>query len=282
MKNILKKLNRFFNGKWHIAILDLKKGRWIKDAVESNILYFKAENANGRHIIMQPKPEIEPYYILADDIDVTLINYQHKYADGNFRPGRLIVETSPQNYQVWIHSNRELNINEKLYWLKKLKSDPGAAPKNRWGRCPGFRNRKDIYCDSEGKYPLCKLIWIDWKNMTKIPTIISMKDNNLVHQNNSISPIIRSKYQKSSEFETGLAYQNNSISPIIRSQYQRKSESETDFSYALALIRRGYSDQEIEMRIRNERLNWNNHKTNRKKKYYLERTIEQARRIISY
>ena len=257
MEEILKKLNRFFNGKWHIGILDSNKGRWIAKAVESNISYFKAENANGRHIIMQPKLEIEPYYMLVDDVDESLINNQHRNYDGNFRPGRLIVETSPKNYQVWIHSNRALSNHEKLYWLKKLKSDPGASPKNRWGRCPGFRNRKEEYCDSNGKYPLSKLIWIDWINIAKIPQMNSLQDKRIV-------------------------YQNNSSFPIIRSQYQRSSESETDFSYALALIRRGYSNQEIEMLIRKERSNWENHKTSNKKKYYLERTIRCAREISAY
>jgi len=46
-------------------------------------------------------------------------------------------------------------------------------------------------------------------------------------------------------------------------------------------MRRGYSDQEIEMRIRNERSNWKNHKTNNKKRDYLERTIKGARMIIN-
>ena len=256
MEQILKKLNRFFYGKWHIGILDQKKGRWMSEVLESNIPYFKAENANGRHIIMKPKTEIEPYYMLIDDIDNTLINTQHRYSNGNFRHGRLIIETSPQNYQVWIHSDRALNEHEKLYWLKKLKSDPGATPKNRWGRCPGFRNRKDKYCDSEGKYPLAKLIWIDWINTAKIPQIMYSQNK-------------------------GLIYPKKTVPTIMRSQYQRSSESETDFSYALALMRRGYSDQEIEMCIRYARSNWKNHKTNNQKQYYLERTIKCARMIIS-
>jgi len=254
MEEILKKLNRFFYGKWNIGILDLKKGRWISEALKSNIPYFKAENANGRHIIMKPKSEIEPYYMLIDDITEKLINTQHRYSDGRFKPGRLIIETSPQNYQVWIHSNRALNKHEKLYWLKKLNNDPGSTPKNRWGRCPGFRNRKDKYCDSKGNYPLSKLIWIDWGSMAKIPQINSNQEEEFVHQ-------------------------KKETLPIIRSQYQRNSESETDFSYALSLMRRGYSDQEIEMRIREERSNWINHKTNKKKKHYLAKTIRSARMI---
>jgi len=54
----------------------------------------------------------------------------------------MVVETSSGNYQVWIHSDRPLSLDEKRYWLKRLHNDPGADRNNRWGRYPGFRNRK--------------------------------------------------------------------------------------------------------------------------------------------
>ena len=38
----------------------------------------------------------------------------------------MIIETSPENYQVWIRSSRNLTMKEKQYWLKKMHSDPGA------------------------------------------------------------------------------------------------------------------------------------------------------------
>jgi len=90
----------------------------------------------------------------------------------------MVVETSPYNYQVWILSNRFLSIAEKRYWLKKLCNDPGAGPNNRWGRCPGFRNRKQKHKDSKGGYPLAKLIWVDWKNKALIPQVKSCCPDN--------------------------------------------------------------------------------------------------------
>ena len=43
-------------------------------------------------------------------------------------------------------------------------------------------------------------------------------------------------------------------SHLSRVDYIKSDQSATDFSYALALIRRGYTDVEIEDRIKNERL----------------------------
>ncbi|MCP4372281.1 MAG: hypothetical protein GY797_29795 [Deltaproteobacteria bacterium] len=131
-------------------------------------------------------------------------------------------------------------------------SDPGADPNNRWGRCPGFRNRKDKYRDSYGNYPLSRLIWVDWKRQAPVP--VSHLTKGLI-----CSPIA-----------------------ICRSDYFSGNESSTDFSYAMALIRRGYSDTEVEHRLRSERVQWQNHLGQRRMQDYLNRTIRRARNIIEH
>ena len=251
MQSIFKKLNRYFCGGWRLAVLDDDSARWIVKSAPSNIGYLKAANANGRHILIQPQPHTQPFYLLADDISLDLLDRHHRYRDGTWKPGRMVVETSPNNFQIWIHCSRYLQLQEKRYWLAKLRSDPGAAPKNRWGRCPGFRNRKVKYRDHKGQYPLSKLIWIDWKNKACIPT--------LSHQ--PVGGVCRKK-------------------SISRPDYERGNESATDFSYALALIRRGYSNNEIYDRILTERSDWINHMGERRMKSYLLRTIVHARQVF--
>jgi hypothetical protein len=110
-------------------------------------------------------------YLPADDLGWERICRQHRHANRVWKPGRMVVETSPQSYRVWIRSQRELSLPEKRYWLKRLGSDPGADPNNRWGRCPGFRNRKEKHRSAPGQYPLAKLIWIDWTGQAQIPHI---------------------------------------------------------------------------------------------------------------
>ena len=67
---------------------------------------------------------------------------------------------------------------------------------------------------------------------------------------------------------------------ICRSYYERGGESETDFSYALALARRGYAEDEIRKRILSERPNWDNHHGDTRTELYLERTLRRAKQII--
>jgi hypothetical protein len=107
MKKIFNKLNQFFDGKWNIAVLDLERGRWVNEAISRNIDYFKAENANGRHILMKPFNETECL----------------------------------KSMFLW----KEITGQDS--------SDPGAHPNGRWGRCPGFRNRKEIHRNSKKSIP---------------------------------------------------------------------------------------------------------------------------------
>ena len=67
---------------------------------------------------------------------------------------------------------------------------------------------------------------------------------------------------------------------ISRRDYLRPNESQTDFAYTLALARRGYSDQQIRKRLLAERTCWENHRGERKRNLYLDRTIRRAREII--
>lgn len=66
---------------------------------------------------------------------------------------------------------------------------------------------------------------------------------------------------------------------VSRSDYTRGNESATDFSYAIALVRRRYTDDDIIRRILSERTDWKNHRGERRMMQYLERTVRKARII---
>jgi hypothetical protein len=264
MKRIFEKINRYFYGKWNLAVLDMGIGRWIVKPEPSNIVYLKAENANGRHILVQPAKELEPFYLMVDDVNWCTIQrqHQHQHRDGTCKPGRMVIETSKCNYHVWIRSSRPLSLPEKRYWLKKLNSDPGADPNNRWGRCPGFRNRKEKYQDPTGGYPLSRLTWIDWKYQADIPKL-NIKIAEKILKRISPQPL-----------EGGVC-QN-----LIRSNYDRGDESATDFAYAIALFRKGFSENRVQQNILAERTNWKNHIGVKRRELYINRTIKRAKTIV--
>ena len=201
--------------------------------------------------------------MIADDLNLTLLKTHHQNPHGTWKPGRMVIETSPGNYQIWIHSDRNLSLDEKRYWLKIMKSDPGADPKHRWGRCPGFFNKKDKYQTPSGHYPLAKMIWVDWVNVAHIPPMLKINPMKISTSGCSIS---------------NITFQNNSIRRI---HYERGNESITDFAYALALARRGFSKQQIIERILAERTDWKNHTGDLRKMRNLDRTVSKAVNIIA-
>lgn len=263
MECIFNKLNYYFRNRLQLGVLDLEIGRWLVDSNRASIPYLKAENAQGRHILMRPDPLIMSYYLMIDDISFELIHKHHRDKSGDWKPGRLVVETSPANYQVWIRLSKPLSLASKRYCLKKFKSDPGADPNMRWGRCPGFRNRKSKYKDEQGGYPLSKLIWIDWKK----EAVPSLKLQAVKEKTDSFSP---------QPPKGGVCHYKQ----IKRSNYEKGDESATDFAYILALMRRGCHEDEIRNRILLERKNWFNHGNEQKMKSYLYTTIKKARSIV--
>ena len=253
MEKIFSKMNRYFQN-YEIACLGEgeKEGLWIVKS--KNINHLKAMNAQGRHIFIRPDFEKEPYFLMCDDLkDLN----QHKI-NGQWRPGRMVIETSPENYQVWIRSDRKIANNEKKHWLKMFGSDPGASPLHRWGRCPGFRNRKQKYLKENG-YPLARLVWVDWKRQARIPEI---------------------RFTEEKINKTAAHKINSPTLPCRTDYHKNRGESETDFAYALALFRYGLTPHEIGQRIRSERKDWESHKGEQRKNEYLKRTIMKAEKII--
>lgn len=256
MDQIFLKLNRYFQGFWRLGVLAEERGLWT--VPWQHLRFLKAQNAMGRHILMQPTETIQAQYLMADDLTFEHIHRHHQISKNRWKPGRLVVETSPCNYQIWIRCDRPLTLKEKRYWLNRLHSDPRADPHGRWGRCPGFFNRKSKHQYADGRYPLSRLIWIDWTQPVSIP---DMPDTEPLARDTPFVPPIRHL-------------------TIQRENYQRFNESRTDFSYALALARRGISHNEIVARIQNERTQWTHHEGEKRTQQYLDRTVTNAIKII--
>lgn len=67
MEKLLYKLHRYFKVDYHLAVLDMDAGkRWVVKPEASNIAYLKAENAQGKHILIQPA--VQGCYLMAETI----------------------------------------------------------------------------------------------------------------------------------------------------------------------------------------------------------------------
>ncbi len=132
----------------------------LEAAAQARILrmlpYLKYRNANGAHIYIRPTGE-SPYTLLDDLSPAKLATLT---AEG-YDPAA-VVETSPGNFQAWLRHAQPLSKELGTLAAKTLAvqfgADTSAADWRRFGRIPGFTNRKPRYRDAGGLYPFVRLV----------------------------------------------------------------------------------------------------------------------------
>lgn len=266
--DVFRKIKRYMPN-MEIGTLNLKKGAILKVNMnrsdEEILKELQSLNVRNENILFRPTSDQEPYYIVADDLDSEGINKYGRNPDGTYRPGRLIIETSPMNYQMLIHLSEPLTNEEKRYYLSLMNSDPSATPQGRFARFPGFTNRKPKHERPDGSFPLARLIWVDWKYTAKKPVLGAH--------------ILESKSVTIKPFPFPLGGRVCLDILKSRSDFETGDESRTDWGYVKYLIRCGCTDDDIKMRLINERKNWDNHKGPRRMEYYLTHTLQEARKV---
>lgn len=117
--------------------------------------YLKQRNANGAHIYLRPTGESA--YTLLDDL--TSATLPRLSAEG-FAPAA-VVETSPGSFQVWLRHtqplSKELGTLAAKLLAARFQGDTSAADWRRFGRAPGFTNRKLQHRDARGFFPFARL-----------------------------------------------------------------------------------------------------------------------------
>lgn len=118
--------------------------------------YLKYRNANGAHIYIRPTGE-SPYTLLDDLSAITLA----RLTPEGYGPAA-VVETSPGNYQAWLRHAQPLSKALGTLAAKTLAgrfdADTNAADWRRFGRAPGFTNRKPQHRTPQGLYPFARLL----------------------------------------------------------------------------------------------------------------------------
>ena len=135
-------------------------GMYRLEAVQTSRLlrmlgYLKYRNANGAHIYLRPTGESA--YTLLDDLDRTTL--ERLEAEG-YAPAA-VVETSPGSFQAWLRHeqplSKELGTIAAKTLAEQFGADRSAADWRRFGRAPGFTNRKLQHRNGLGFYPFARL-----------------------------------------------------------------------------------------------------------------------------
>lgn len=248
---------------FEFGIADLAAGArgrvWTRPGRENILRYLGAMNAEGRHIFMRPTEAREPFYALHDDANAGAILRYHGF-DSSRRPahafnGRLIIETSPENFQAWVRFAGPTSVEEKRRWLDSVGSDPGAAPRRRWGRAPGWRNVKPRHRRVDGTYPVARLIWINAQAIEDIRA-------------EQLHPAPAPRPRR-------LEFRHLPAPTLAdRGRFDKKDDSRTDICWCMSLIVRGYDRAAVRAALvqAREAIGWHSHQP----EDYVDRTIQRA------
>jgi hypothetical protein len=118
----------------------LLREAWTVRQIEEAVQRLRRENARGAHIFVRPHGTHA--LSLVDDLGLDAIA---RMTNAGFQPA-LVVETSPQNFQVWLNHQRTLDHNTSTLAAKELAKrfggDLSSADWRHFGRLAGFTNRK--------------------------------------------------------------------------------------------------------------------------------------------
>ena len=121
----------------------------------NRLRYLKYRNASGAHIYFRPSGERR--FTVLDDLDRAALR---KLTADSFEPCA-VIETSPGNYQAWLRHirilSKEVGTLAAQTLAQRYGADPGAADWRRFGRLPGFTNRKLRHRNADGLFPLVRL-----------------------------------------------------------------------------------------------------------------------------
>src|SRR5713101_663462 len=131
----------------------LLRGAWTVRQIEQAIQRLSGENARGAHIFVRPHGTHA--LSLVDDLGIDVIA---RMMTTGFQPA-LVVETSPQNFQVWLNHGQTLDhdIGSWEELAKQFGGDLSSADWRHFGRLAGFTNRKPERLLQNGLAPYARL-----------------------------------------------------------------------------------------------------------------------------
>ncbi len=113
---------------------------WTVRQIQEAIQRLRRENARGAHIFIRPHGTHA--LSLVDDLGIDAIA---RITCAGFQPA-LVIETSPQNFQVWLNHGRTLDRSMSTWAAKELAKrfggDLSSADWRHFGRLAGFTNQK--------------------------------------------------------------------------------------------------------------------------------------------
>jgi hypothetical protein len=216
------------------------------------ISWLRHENAKGAHIYIKPAGERHPL-VLVDDLSHEAIGQMQQ--DG-WEPC-LVTETSPRNYQAWIHLGTPVEVAIRKAVARKLAAtyhgDPNSADGDHYGRLAGFTNRKEKYRRPNGMYPFVKVLMTQEKSATQAETLIeALSSSNPTLPNKEANR--ENRHVETRMTHTGEAAkairEYHRQAKVIKALYPNTDYSRLDWMIVTEMLEQGFSADAVEVAMR--------------------------------
>ncbi len=231
--------------------------------------FLKHRNANGAHIYIRPTGE-SPYTLL-DDLNAASL--PRLTAEG-YAPAA-VVETSPGSFQAWLRHleplSKELGTLAAKTLAEQFGADPSAADWRRFGRAPGFTNRKPQYRTAQGHYPFAYLNSHTGQPFTAAESFLSQL----------LATQQQTEQQRATARLSFAARPVPSPFPVTLSRFRKSPRysgrpAAADMAFSIAACAQGWAESEIAAVLRREYLSRDT--GNARQTAYIRRTVSKALR----
>ena len=234
--------------------------------------YLKYRNVHGGNLYFRPSGESR--FTLLDDL--TPESLARLRAEG-FAPSA-VVETSPGNYQAWLKHlqplAKELSTLAAKLLAARFGADKGAADWRRFGRMPGFTNRKPKHQDAKGLFPFARLIECSGDKFPQAKAfhaeLMALFERQEAEQRESRSrsfthPILSSRSLTLARFRSASRYAGQPAA--------------ADMAFAIAAYAHGWADDDISAELAANYLSRD--RSRRRRDMYIRRTLTKALQWVS-
>jgi len=214
----------------------LLREAWTASKIQEAIHRLRRENAHGAHIFVRPHGTHA--LSLVDDLSVDAIA---QMTNAGFQPA-LVVETSPQNFQVWLNHGQTLDRDVSTWTAKEVakrfSGDPSSADWRHFGRLAGFTNQKPKRRLQTGLPPFVRLHECEGRTYTAA--------REFLEEVKSLAE--KASAERAARTTTRSTSTEESVRPLTEFQRDPRYRGDlhrADMAWALHAASRGFAEQQI-------------------------------------
>lgn len=222
---------------------------WLPDVLVKSVNWLAAQNSADLNIFARPNGT---RFALIDDIEPPDI--ERLRADG--LPPRLVLETSPKNYAVWLDLEPGLTRDESTaagrLLAERYNGDPASIDWNHYSRLPGFTNRKPAR-RTNGQPPFVKIVSTsvepapaaaEFRREAQAAAAVAAGEKAAAVA--AVAELTHSTTRRDLDDSPAALYMRFGA----RARTEGKSESQIDFHVCLRAVSAGYTAMAIEEILR--------------------------------